>query len=35
MLVLMFEPAQKCENNEEAIFKENYTIILFISFKMT
>ena len=29
----MYEPAQKCENN--AIFKQNYTLKLFIVFKMT
>ena len=28
----MYEPAQKCENN--AIFKQNYTLVLFISLKM-
>ena len=28
----MSEPAQKCENN--AIFKQNYTLTLFIDFKM-
>ena len=33
MLVLMSEPAQKCVNN--AIFKQNYTIKLFIAMKMT
>ena len=31
--VLMSKPAQKCENNE-AIFKQNYTQKLFIAFKM-
>ena len=29
----MFEPEQKCENN--AIYKPNYTINLFIAVKMT
>ena len=28
----MFEPALKCENN--AIFKQNYTLELFIALKM-
>ena len=33
MLVLVSEPALKCENN--AIFEQNYTLKLFIAFKMT
>ena len=28
---MMHEPAQKCENN--AIFKQNYSLKLFIAFK--
>ena len=28
----MSEPAQKCEN--DAIFKQNYTLELFVAFKM-
>ena len=33
MLVLMSEPALKCENN--AFFKQNYTLKLFIAFKIS
>ena len=29
----MYEPVQKCENNE-ASFKQSYTLKLFIAFKM-
>ena len=32
MFVYMSEPALKCENNNEAIFRQNYTLKLFIDF---